>query len=207
MLIQDSDIIDAMNLMDLQPLDPNLFQLGGFIPMSVVTLLLIALLFAAWKVPGWVKEIGLITLALGFLWIATGLIKHSNILIKHSNIMQEDGIDISPNLVLWGLKCELIPFAYSIIVYIVSLVIRIIRKSPGRSVHCWVKGIGLLVLGFGLLWIPIGLIRSIDLMQVTADVSLSAIWLGVKRSLIPFAVSLIVYIISLVVRIVIKPGK
>ena len=93
MLIQDSDIIDAMNLMDLQPLDPNLFQLGGFIPMSVVTLLLIALLYAAWKVPGWVKEIGLITLALGFLWIATGL-------IKHGNIMQEDDIDISPNLVL-----------------------------------------------------------------------------------------------------------
>ena len=200
MLIQDSDIIDAMNLMDLQPWEPNLFQLGGFFPMSVVTLLLIALLLAAWKVPGWVKEIGLITLALGFLWIATGL-------IKEGNIMQEDNVDISPNLVLWGLKCWLIPFAYSIIVYIVSLVIRIIRKIPDRSIHCWVKGIGLLALGFGLLWIPIGLIRSSDLMQVTGDVSLSAIWLGVKRSLIPFAVSLIVYIISLVVRIVIKPGK
>ena len=200
MLIQDSDIIDAMNLMDLQPWEPNLFQLGGFIPMSVVTFLLIALLFAAWKIPDRVKEIGLIALALGFLWIATGL-------IKHGNIMQEDDIDISPNLVLWGLKCWLIPFTYSIIVYIVSLVIRIIRKSPGRSVHCWVKGIGLLALGFGLLWIPIGLIRSCGLMQVTGDVSLSAIWLGVKRSLIPFAVSLIVYIISLVVRIVIKPGK
>ena len=204
MLILESDIIEAM---DLQPWEPNLFQLGGFFPMSVVTLLLIALLFAAWKVPDRVKEIGLITLALGFLWIATGLIKHSNILIKHSNIMQEDDIDISPNLVLWGLKCELIPFAYSIIVYIVSLVIRIIRKIPDRSIHCWVKGIGLLALGFGLLWIPIGLIRSSDLMLVTGDVSLSAIWLGVKRSLIPFAVSLIVYIISLVVRIVIKPGK
>ena len=197
MLILESDIIEAM---DLQPWEPNLFQLGGFFPMSVVTLLLIALLFAAWKVPDRVKEIGLITLALGILWIATGL-------IKDGNIMQEDNVDISPNLVLWGLKCCLIPFAYSIIVYIVSLVIRIIRKSPGRSVHCWVKGIGLLALGLGLLWIPIGLIRTADLIQVTGDASLSAIGLGVKSSLIPFAVSLIVYIISLVVRIVIKPGK
>jgi hypothetical protein len=197
MLILESDIIEAM---DLQPWEPNLFQLGGFFPMSVVTLLLIALLFAAWKVPDRVKEIGLITLALGFLWIATGL-------IKDGKIMQEDNVDISPNLVLWGLKCCLIPFAYSIIVYIVSLVIRIIRKIPDCSVHCWVKGIGLLALGLGLLWIPIGLIRTADLIQVTGDASLSAIGLGVKSSLIPFTVSLIVYIISLVVRIVIKPGK
>ena len=121
MLIQDSDIIDTMNLVDIQPWEPNLFQLGGLFPMSIVTLLLIALLLAAWKVPGRVKGIGLITLALGFLWIATGL-------IKHSNVMQEDDIDISPSLVLWGLKCWLIPFAYSIIIYIISLIIRIVIK-------------------------------------------------------------------------------
>ena len=176
----------------------NLFQLGGYIPMSFVTVLLIALLLAAWKAPGWVKEIGLITLAFGFLWIANGT-------IESGNTMQNDNIIISPNLVWMGVKCWLIPVAYSIIVYIVSLIIRIFIKIPNRSVHCWVKGIGLLVLGLGLLWIPVGLIRSSDYMTQSGDVTPSAIWLGVKNSLIPFAFGLVVYIISLLISIIIKP--
>ena len=176
----------------------HLFQMGGYIPMSVVSVLLIALLLAAWKAPGWVKEIGLIALSFGFLWITTGL-------IKSGFVMQHDDLIVSPNLVYLGLKCWLIPVVYSIIVYIVSLVIRIIRKIPGCSVHCMIKGIGLLALGLGLLWIPIGLIRSCDYMTCSGDITPSAIWLGVKNSLIPFAFSLIVYIISLIIRIVIKP--
>jgi len=89
--------------------------------MSVVTLLLVALVFAAWKAPRRVKEIGLLTLALGFLWMAIGL-------IIHSNLMQDEDDISSPNLVWRGLKCWLIPFACSLIVYIISLIIRNILK-------------------------------------------------------------------------------
>lgn len=178
---------------------PNFFQQGGYFPMSVVTVLLIALLLAAWKAPGRVKEIGLIALAFGFLWIA-------NATIECGNIMQDD-ILVSPNIMWGGLKRCLIPVAYSIIVYIISLVIRIIRTIPDRSVLCWVKGIGLLVLGLGLLWIPVGLIRSCDYMTQSGDIRPCTIWLGVKNSLIPFAAGLVVYILSLIIRIVIKPRK
>ncbi len=176
---------------------PNFFQQGGYFPMSVVTVLLIALLLAAWKAPGWVKEIGLIALAFGFLWITNGTIE--------SGITMQGDIIVLPILVWGGLKCWLIPVAYSIIVYIISLVIRIIRMIPNRSVHCWVKGIGLLVLALGLLWIPVGLIRNCDYMTQSGDITPSAIWLGVKNSLIPFAAGLVVYILSLIIRIVIKP--
>ena len=177
---------------------PNFFQQGGYFPMSVVTVLLIALLLAAWKAPGWVKEIGLIAFAFGILWITAGM-------IKSGYIMQDDNIIVSPNVVWNGVKCWLIPVSYSIIVYIVSLVIRIIREMPGGSVQCWTKWIGLLALVLGLLWIPVGLIRSSDYMTHSGDITPSAIWFGVKNSLIPFAISLIVFIISLIIRIVIKP--
>ena len=181
---------------------PNLFQLGGYFPMSVVTLLLVALVFAAWKAPGKVKEIGLLTLAFGFLWTVFGL-------IKHAGGMQENDVIamISPNIVWYGMKCWLIPVAYGIIVYIVSLVILIIRNYSERSAPCWLKEIGILALAMGLLWIPIGLIRTSDLMQVTGDARPSVIYLGVKQSLIPFACGLIVYIISLIIRITIEPRK
>ena len=192
MLILEADLFEVYKA-------PNLFQLGGYLPMSVVTLLLVALVFAAWKAPRRVKEIGLLALALGFLWMAI-------VLIIHSNLMQDEDDISSPNLVWRGLKCWLIPFAYSIIVYIISLIIGLIKKRSERSVSYWVKEIGILVLALGLLWTPVGLIRTSDLMQATGDASLSAIWLGVERSLIPFACGLIVYIISLIIRIVLKPG-
>lgn len=193
MLILEADLFEVYKA-------PNLFQLGGYLPMSIVTLLLIALVLAAWKAPGWVKELGLLTLALGFLWMAIGL-------IIHSILMQDEDVISIPNLVWGGLKRCLIPFAYSIIVYIVSFIICFIRKRSDGSVSYWVKGIGLLALGLGLLWIPIGLIRTSDLMQATGDASLSAIYLGVERSLIPFACGLIFYIISLIIRIALKPRK
>ena len=36
--------------------------------IGVITLLLIALFFVAWKAPAWVKETGLAALATGWLW-------------------------------------------------------------------------------------------------------------------------------------------
>ena len=43
------------------------FMEGGLAFMSVLTVLLVGIFFAAWKAPRWVKEIGLFALAFGFL--------------------------------------------------------------------------------------------------------------------------------------------
>ena len=43
------------------------FVQGGLAFMSILTVLLVAIFFAAWKAPRWVKEIGQIALFFGFL--------------------------------------------------------------------------------------------------------------------------------------------
>lgn len=104
----------------IQPIGYNFFQLGGYGPMSIVTLLLIALFFAAWKAPAWVKEVGLLALAFGFLWTVIGFIQAADFI--------QGAPDIEPNIVWGGVKVGLLPIAYGFIVYIVSLIIRIIKK-------------------------------------------------------------------------------
>ena len=89
--------------------------------ICVVTLLLIALFFAAWKAPAWVKEIGLVALATGWLWTVCGFMAMGNAIV-------ECAPDVD-SYIIWGaVPCGLIPAAYGTIVYIISLIIRIIRK-------------------------------------------------------------------------------
>ena len=105
-------------------LGTNIFQLfvsGGPAGMAVITLLLIGLFFAAWKAPAWVKEIGLAALAFGALWTLVGF-------IQMADFMQGVPDEVSPNVIWGGVKVGLIPIVYGIIVYIISLIIRIVRK-------------------------------------------------------------------------------
>ena len=88
--------------------------------MTIISLLLIAVFFAAWKAPAWVKEIGLIALAFGFMFTLIGF-------MQAAQVIQENG-DVSQYIIWGGVKIALIPVVYGIIVYIISLVIRIIRK-------------------------------------------------------------------------------
>ncbi|MBQ1648818.1 MAG: hypothetical protein II031_05930 [Bacteroidales bacterium] len=88
--------------------------------MVVITLLLIALFIAAWKAPNWVKEIGIGALAVGIFWMLSGL-------SQALGGLQIVG-DISPSLVCGGLKATLIPVLYGLVVYFISLVIRLIQK-------------------------------------------------------------------------------
>ena len=46
----------------------DLYMEGGYIWMSMITICLIAMLFAAWKAPRWVKEAGLAALMLGWIY-------------------------------------------------------------------------------------------------------------------------------------------
>ena len=98
----------------------TLFSDGGIFAMTVITVLFIALLIAAWKAPRWVREIG--HLALAFAAIMSLISLHNA-----ANAVMQAG-DISPNLVWGGVKCLTIALIYALIVYSVSLIIRIAQK-------------------------------------------------------------------------------
>lgn len=93
---------------------------GGMAGMVVITLLLIALFIAAWKAPNWVKEIGIGALVVGIFWMLSGL-------SQALGVLKIVG-DISPSIVCGGLKATLIPVLYGLVVYFISLVIRLIQK-------------------------------------------------------------------------------
>ena len=97
------------------------FIAGGPIGMFGTTLFLIALFFAAWKAPNWVKEIGLAGLAFALIYT---LIEFS----MAARIIQGCEDDISPNVLAGGFCVGLIPAIYGLIVYFISLIIRIIQK-------------------------------------------------------------------------------
>ncbi len=88
--------------------------------MSVITLELIALLLAAWKAPGWVKEIGLLALMTGILGTVAGMFDAAE------SIHAAGGV--SQGLLWGGIRIALITTLYGMVTYMVSLVIRIIQK-------------------------------------------------------------------------------
>ena len=88
--------------------------------MIIISILLICLLLAAWKAPRWVKEIGIGALIVSIFWSLSGL-------YNACDAIQMCG-DASPVIIAGGLKCCLIPVLYGLIVYFISLIIRIIQK-------------------------------------------------------------------------------
>ena len=50
----------------------DLFVSGGPLFMSILTLLFVAILIAAWKAPAWVKDLGRIALVFGILGSVLG---------------------------------------------------------------------------------------------------------------------------------------
>jgi hypothetical protein len=96
------------------------FVNGGLAFMSVLTVLLVAIFFAAWKAPRWVKEIGAFALAFGFLSLIIALQQMFDVI--------SSGADVPLVVLGAGLKVALIPLIYGIIIYLVSLVVRVIQK-------------------------------------------------------------------------------
>lgn len=107
------------------------FMEGGIGFMSVLTILLIAIFFAAWKAPRWVKEIGIFALAFGFLGQLLGVFQ---VLSTMRDIAAESGAvtsisDLVPYRVLFaGLKVTMNCLIYGVIVFLVSVVVRTIQK-------------------------------------------------------------------------------
>lgn len=88
--------------------------------MSLLTIELIALFFAAWKAPTWVKEIGAISVSTGIfstLFALGGMFKTI-----------EMAGDIPMGLVCSGLYIAIIPACYGLLIFMASLIIRIIQK-------------------------------------------------------------------------------
>ena len=100
--------------------------------MTVLTVLLVAIFFAAWKAPRWIKEIGSFALVFGFLTLLIGLYQMF-VALQQVAMDSGEGVTgvfdlISPGVLFGGLKIALIPVFYGIIIYLVSLIVCLIKK-------------------------------------------------------------------------------
>jgi len=105
---------------------------GGLAFMSVLTVLLVAIFFAAWKAPRWVKEIGLFALLFGFLGTMLGFYQLLTAL-RDIAVSQGEGVSnlgslIPPQILCSGLKVTMNTSIYGICIYLVSLVVRVVQK-------------------------------------------------------------------------------
>ena len=98
--------------------------------MSILTILLVAVFFAAWKAPRWVKEIGKFALVFGLLSPIIPLYKLFSTLqeVAFASTDATGLFDLVSPGVLFGAKVLLIPVAYGMIIYLVSLIVRIVQK-------------------------------------------------------------------------------
>ena len=98
----------------------ELFTEGGLFGMAVLTILLVLLLFAAWKAPAWVKEIGQASLIWGFFWEFAGIYQMLDVL---------QGLnDVPISVIYGGAKVALVPVMYGMLIYLASLVIILVQK-------------------------------------------------------------------------------
>ena len=93
---------------------------GGLWGMTLLTLELIGLLLAAWKAPAWVREIGLLTLVSGVVCTLLGI---SQVL----GFVRVAG-DVAFPVLAGGLRVACIPVIYGMLIYLLSLVIRMVQK-------------------------------------------------------------------------------
>ena len=98
----------------------RLYVEGGAGFMTIISIFLIILLIAAWKAPKWVKEIGIGALVVGVFATLLGL-------AQVFDAIQSFG-DVPFSVVCGGLKVTLITTFYGLIVYFLSLIIRVVQK-------------------------------------------------------------------------------
>ncbi len=96
------------------------FVNGGPVMMSIITVLLIAVLFAAWKAPAWVKDLGILALAASVFMSLMGLYQLFETIMLYG--------EASFRVYCSGFTVVLLPLFYGLLVYIVSIIIRIAQK-------------------------------------------------------------------------------
>jgi len=101
----------------------DLFYQGGPLFMSILTFLLLGVLWTAWK-GGPLKELGLLALAVGVLGQLIGLYHAFSVLEGFQEAMGEAA---GEGLIAGGLKVSLTPTLYGLMIYILSVVLRAVR--------------------------------------------------------------------------------
>jgi hypothetical protein len=92
----------------------DLYYQGGPLFMSILSFLLLGVLWTAWK-GGPLKEIGLLALAIGILGQLIGIYDAFSVF---------ETTEISSALLAGGLKVSLTTTLYGLLIYILSLVLR-----------------------------------------------------------------------------------
>lgn len=113
----------TLKVIVMLPLEANIFEFflsGEPVGMIIISVLFVALFFVAWKAPAWVKEVGVGTLVFGYMWTLAEF-------MRAGKVIQELG-DVDGYIIWGGVRVALIPAVYGSIVYLVSLIIRVIRK-------------------------------------------------------------------------------
>ena len=98
-----------------------MFVDGGAFSMSLLSLELIALLFAAWKAPAWVKSLGKVAIAIGVFSFLRGV-------ADMADVCQETGSQFPFSVYCGGFKVALIAPIYSIIVYVIITLADMVRR-------------------------------------------------------------------------------
>jgi len=96
-----------------------LSQQPGFV-LAILTILLVLIFLSAWKAPRWVRPIG--SIALGFC----ALFYFYSFLLALYDIWKAG--DISPNMIVGGLKNMNFSVMYGLLIYFISHVISFIQK-------------------------------------------------------------------------------
>ncbi len=104
----------------------RLFAVGGPIYMAILTILLVALLLSAWKVPKCIKEIGLLALVLGILFQLIDIYA-----VCHALAQTRNDVDIT--VLAGGLKVSLIAPIYGMAIYALSLILKVAYKPLKNS--------------------------------------------------------------------------
>ena len=97
------------------------FMAGGWWGMAAITLTLVCALFAAWKAPAWVQNLGKVAIAIGVISFLLGI---SDI----AKVIQENGNEFPFSVYMGGVKVALIAPIYSIIVYVIITLVDLVRR-------------------------------------------------------------------------------
>ncbi len=98
----------------------EIYCAGNPLYMSLITLCLVGIFLAAWKIPSRVKELGLLALIIGICGFLIGVFQANSVLMQAG--------DVSPSVVCGGLRAAVIAPIWGLIVYGISLLIRIVQK-------------------------------------------------------------------------------
>lgn len=101
---------------------------GGIGVLSLITLLFILMIIAIWQAPNWVKEIGIAALVISILLPLISWIRTLGV------AMTVNG-EISHAVLVASFRASAIALAYGLIVYLVSVVCRMLMKSKKGSSH------------------------------------------------------------------------